>query len=137
MAGHREISMSFKALLTLTAIVASIAGLGLLIAPVGMQHLFGIAIDNATASSGVARLLGAYMVSFAIVFWAIRGISSVEAKVTLAKSVSATFVLGTVVMLMLQLSRAIGPLGWGVVAIYATFMLAFGYFGFGKGASVA
>jgi hypothetical protein len=129
--------MNFNALLTLSAIVAGISGLGWLVAPVGMQQPFGIAVEQATTSSGIGRLLGAYMISFAIVFWAMRGVSSVEAKASLAKAVSATFVLGTAVMMLLQLSQAVGPLGWGVVAIYAVFTLAYAYFGFGKSASLA
>lgn len=129
--------MNFRALLTVTAIVAGMAGLGLIIIPADMLQPFGIAAEQASASSSVARLLGAYMISFAIVFWAMRGISSVEATTSLAKAVSATFVIGTGVTLMLQLSKAIGPLGWAIVALYAAFAVAYTYVGFSKRASAA
>lgn len=129
--------MNFRTLLTLTAIVAGVSGLGWLVAPVGMQQPFGIAIEQATASSSIGRLLGAYMLSFSIVFWTMRGVSSLEAKASFAKAISATFVLGTAVAAMLQLNQAFGPLGWGVVAIYAAFTLAYAYFGFGERVSDA
>jgi hypothetical protein len=129
--------MNFKALLTLTAIVSAISGLGWLVTPAGMQQTFGIAIEQTTTSSSIGRLLGVYMISFSIVFWAMRDISSMETKASFAKAISATFVLGTAVALMLQLNQAVGPLGWGAVAIYAAFTLAYAYFGFSKDASAA
>jgi len=125
--------MNFRALLSITSIVAGLAGLGLLLAPTGMQQPFGIAAERASASSSVAQLLGAYMISFGIVFWAIRGIASIEATTTLAKAISATFVIGTGVAAMLQLKGAMGPLGWGIVGIYAVFAGLYAYFGFGRG----
>ena len=102
--------MNFNALLTVTAIVAGISGLGLLIAPVGMQQPLASPLNKLRRRQyrpppwGLHGLVCNRVLGHARHF--LRGNESIS-----AKAVSATFVLGTVVMMMLQLNQAFGPLG--------------------------
>jgi len=56
-----------------------------------------------------------------------------ETKMEVAKAVSLAFGIGCLVIIAVQMSGEIGPLGWSTVALYAIFAAAYGYFGFVKG----
>jgi hypothetical protein len=128
--------MTLNTLFTVTAVVAGAFGLGFIFAPATMQQPFGIDAVRAADSAHLGRFLGAYMLSFAIVFWSMRRTPVSETRTIFSKAISLTFVVGVLVALTEQVSGAIGPLGWSIVAIYGFFTAAYGYFGFAKGAAV-
>ena len=118
--------MKLNTLMTVTAIVAFIFGLGFILAPLQSISLYGNTLEG--AGIFMARYLGAALLGYAFLAWLTRN--------TASKGVQTGFfvamVLGFVVALYDAFAGTHNGLVWLNVAIYLLLAIGFGYFSFMK-----
>jgi hypothetical protein len=109
--------MSPKALFIVNAIIAVVFGLAFTLTPDKLLANYGTEIPG-PGGTIVARLLGAALVSLALVSWGVRStVDSAE-----RDAVMLAFVIGKgiglIISLMAVLGGAVNGLGWTTVALY-------------------
>jgi hypothetical protein len=118
--------MKLYTLMSVTALVALIFGLGFILAPAATIGLYGNTLDE--VGLFVARYLGAALLGYAFLAWFLRKDPS--------KPVQAGFfvamVLGFVVSVWDAIAGTHNGMVWVNVAIYLLLALGFGYFSFMK-----
>jgi hypothetical protein len=118
--------MKLNTLMTISAIVAFIFGLGFILAPVQTIGLYGNTLNEVGVF--VARYFGAALLGLAFLAWLNRNAAS--------KGVQAGFfaamVLGFVVALYDAIAGTHNALVWLNVVIYLLLGIGFGYFTFMK-----
>lgn len=123
--------MKLSNLMAFKSIVCFAFGIPLLLIPVPILFLFGVALDP--AGGLVAQLLGAMVILVGTLLWLARNVITSDAAlraIVLAVVVGDT--LGFVILLMGQLSGLTNALGWVNVAIWLLFALSFAYFQFAR-----
>ena len=126
--------MNFVGLLTFSAVLDFIIGLGLMLAPVQFVALYNVNLD--AGSTTVARLLGVAFLQMGLITWMARGFSPTHTP-AVATALSIGNLVGVVIALLNQFSGAVGPMGWSNVLIYGCFTVAFGMFVGSRGRSPA
>jgi hypothetical protein len=118
--------MKLNTLMTITAIVAFIFGLGFILAPLQSISLYGNTLEGAGVF--IARYFGAALLGYAFLAWLNRNVPS--------KGVQAGFfaamVLGFAVALYDAIAGTHNGLVWLNVVIYLLLAIGFGYFAFMK-----
>jgi hypothetical protein len=118
--------MKLNTLMTVTAIVAFVFGLGFILAPVASMSLYGNTLEG--VGIFITRYFGAALLGYAFLAWLTRN--------TASKGVQAGFfvamVLGFVVALYDAFAGTHNALVWLNVVIYLLLALGFGYFAFMK-----
>jgi hypothetical protein len=106
-------------------------GFGILYAavPAWTMSIYGVTLDP--AGSFMARFLGASLIGIGLICWTYRN-ASFKTVQNILLSLFLADSIGFVIALMLQLSGAINPLGWMIVAIWGFFALGNGYYRFMK-----
>jgi hypothetical protein len=118
--------MNLRILFTITAIIAVLIGLALLLVPAPMLRSYGSEVNDTAII--MARLLGATNLSIAIIAWLVKdspGSSDLRA-ILLAFFVGN--VLGFVVSLITVLQGVGNALSWSTVVIYLLLAAGFGYY---------
>lgn len=118
--------MKLNTLMTITAIVAFIFGLGFILAPAWSLQPYGVSTD--VTGLFMSRYFGAALLGYAFLAWLTRN--------TASKGVQAGFfvamVLGFVVAVYDALTGASNALVWLNVVIYLLLGIGFAYFTFMK-----
>jgi len=118
--------MKLNTLMVITAIVAFIFGLGLIVAPVASIGLYGNKLD--LVGEFMTRYFGAALLGYAFLAYLNRNSASKGVQVGLF----VAMVLGLVVAIYNALAGTANALVWLNVVIYLLLALGFGYFSFMK-----
>ena len=120
--------MTLRNLLLLSALIALLASLGLLL---GAPTVLGVLKLKTGASENlVAQLLGAALIVPALISWFARDVSDPGSRAAVVVPLFLFNAIAFVITLLGALSRSIGAGGWGVAVLFLFFTLAFGYFQF-------
>lgn len=120
--------MKLSAFLSIKAVMCFVFGIPMLLAPMGVMPLFGVALDPPGAL--MTRFFGVALIAVGLICWFLRDAaeSATRRDVLLALFVGDT--LGFIVALAGQRAGLMNPLGWVVVAIWLLLALGLGYFRF-------
>jgi hypothetical protein len=117
--------MKLKTLLVIYAVVSLILGLGLLLVPNMVLSSYGTAPDDIALLQ--TQFLGGLILSLAVMAWFARNAGPSDARNAILLAVCLSEAIGLVVALLALSSGVLPPTGWGNVAIFLVFALAFGY----------
>ena len=122
--------MKFSRFMTAYAVVSGLFGVGFVILPGLVLDIYGMSASE--TSLFIGQLLGATLISLALLGWLAKNASQSEARhaIVLAMFVGEAF--GLVLAVMGQLRGVMNGLGWLVVAVYLIFTIGLGYFQFVK-----
>jgi hypothetical protein len=119
--------MNTRTVLTLSAVVAVIFALGLLLMPAFMGTLYGT--GTSPNQLLLARLFGAALLGFGVINWAARDMDySALRPIILGNLVGD--VVGFIVCVQGTLAGVMNSTGWLSVALYLLLALGFGYLRF-------
>lgn len=119
--------MKLTQFLTLKAILSTVSGMAFVLVPTPLLSIYGVALGASGAF--IAQILGASLIGIGLICWFSRNVDSQP----LAGMLLALFLadgLGTVVLLIEQLSGRVNGLGWTSIIIYLLLTLGLGYFRF-------
>lgn len=120
--------MKLSNLYLLSAVVAFIFALGLLLGPTTILQLFGLSTGN--TEKLLAQLLGASLAGFGLLSWFAREFTDPKAQDGAAITLFIFNVVAFIVSLLAVFSKVWRTGGWLAVIIFLVFALAFGYFQF-------
>ena len=122
--------MKFRTLMTIKAFVCLGFGPILLFFPAWIIGLLGASYCSGAALT--AREYGAALVGNLFLTWLARRVERGLARRAIVWDLFIYDAIGLVATVILVLSKALNPLGWGIVAVYLFFTAGFGYFALGK-----
>lgn len=117
--------MRLSNLLVVSAVIATIFGVGLVVATGPLLSVYGITLDK--AGTVVGQLFGAELLGFAVLNWFARDVTDPDGRRAVVLGNMAGAAVGFVVILLGQLAGVGNTLGWSNVAIYLLLTLAFAY----------
>ena len=117
--------MKLSNLLVVSAVIATIFGVGFVVATGPLLAIYGITLDK--TGTVVGQLFGAALIGFAVLNWFARNVTDPEARRAVVLSNLVGNLIGFVVILLGQLAGIANQLGWSNVAIYALLTLAWLY----------
>ncbi|MFM8766326.1 MAG: hypothetical protein ACKOD9_00665 [Rubrivivax sp.] len=115
--------MNMRALLTFNAVLATLHGVGYVLAPNVLMNFYQVAPTPAVAFSG--QLFGTELLFIAIVCWKARDISHLPALQAIALAGVVANAVGAVVCTLAIMGGVMGATGWLGVLFYVA--LALGY----------
>ena len=118
--------MKFKTLMVIKAVVCLGFGPLLLFVPEQLLTLLGSSYGPGAAIT--AREYGAALLGNFFLTWVARKAEDSVARRAIILDLFVYDAIAFVAMVLIQLSGGMNVLGWGIVAIYLFFALAFGYF---------
>jgi len=118
--------MKFKTLMIIKAVVCASLGAFILIAPETLYSIFGVSLN--LGGMIVAREYGAALIGNLMLTWIARNATESVARRAIIVDLCIYDAIGFVVFLAYQLTGALNPLGWLVVALYLFLAVAYGYF---------
>ncbi|MFQ5944080.1 MAG: hypothetical protein ACE5JF_11045 [Anaerolineales bacterium] len=125
--------MNLRNLMIINAVVATVFGFAFLLVPGDLISQYGVEANAAMRNLG--QLLGAALISFAVLTWWARNANDSTARRAIVLALFIGNVAGFIVALIGQLNEVVNTLGWSTVVIYALLTLGYGYFQFFKPAS--
>jgi hypothetical protein len=106
-------------------------GLGLLVNPVRLMAIYGLALDASGAL--MARIVGASLIGFGMTFWLNRSINSTEKGWYNLLSTSFIYnIISIPVTFMATLNGVMRSMGWIAVGLHIFLALTFGFFTLNK-----
>jgi uncharacterized membrane protein YfcA len=120
--------MKLSAFLAIVGIVATLFGIGFVVAPAQVLAQYGITADHYTIF--MSRFFGAALINLGLLVWLARNVVDVLARKAIVLASLVADVIGFIVALRGQMQGVANALGWSTVAIYGLFALGFGYFQF-------
>jgi hypothetical protein len=127
--------MKLNALMIVNAIIAVVFGVAFVVVPGQLQSLYGVTGDAALRYVG--QLLGAALLTVAVVAWHARNAPDSPARRAIVLGLAVGSTVGFVVALLGQLGGVVNALGWSTVAIYLLLALGFWYFAFQRPAAAS
>lgn len=125
--------MTFKTLMTIKALVCLGFAPVLLFFPAWILDLVGATYGTGAALT--AREYGAALVGNLLLTWLARNAEAGKARRAIIWDLFIYDAIALVATLVLLLQGVLGPLAWGIVAVYLIFTLGFGYFALAKTAT--
>jgi uncharacterized membrane protein YfcA len=125
--------MKLHTLMVINAVASAFFGLGFILSPAKTLSLYGH--DPDAVLSYMTQLLGAALLSFAVLTWAARNSHDSDARRAILLALVIGYAIGFVLALIAQIRGVDNAFGWSTVVIYLLFTLAFGYFRFVGSAS--
>ena len=120
--------MKLNNLYILSALVAFVFALGLLLGPTTVLQLFSLTTGN--TEKLLAQLIGASLAGFGLLSWFARDFEDSKAHDGAAITLFTFNVIAFVVSLLAVLSNVWRSTGWIAVIIFLLFALGYGYFQF-------
>ena len=123
--------MGARTFLPVAAVLYAGFGLGLLLAPSPFMSVYGVMLDPGGAM--MARILGAALAGFALLFWMIRA-ATTASDVTHAVFLSS-FVYNVIdlpIVTAATLTGVMSAVGWSAVALHVFLAAGFGFLAFGR-----
>jgi hypothetical protein len=122
--------MKRSTFLALTAVLAMLIGISLLLSPDKMFTMMAMTVDAATILTG--RLVGAFLFSLGLINWTARNVEdSVAVRAILYGNLSA-HVLGLVVDIIGVTSGVVNGQAWGSAVMHVILGIGFAYYAFAK-----
>ena len=118
--------MKFKTLMVIKAIVCLGFGPLLLFVPAQLCDLLGLSF--CTGTSLTAREYGAALVGNLLLTWLARNAEKSPARQAITWNLFVYDGIALIFTLVILLSGEMNVLGWGIIAVYLFFTIAFGYF---------
>ena len=122
--------MRLSTLLLIAGVIALVFGIGFLLAPRGLLHLYGVTPDPAVVL--MARFFGAALVQVGLVFYLIRDVGDPRTQRGVVIGSFLGTLAGLVVALTAQFWGLLNSFGWSTVAIYGFVLVGYGTFVFGR-----
>lgn len=124
--------MKLKHLLSITAVLGLLFGLGFVLVPGQVVTMFGTTADK--AMQHMARNFGSAMLSLAVLSWAARNAPDSVARRAIILALFVYFTLGSISIVYFQLTGIPNINGWFVLVLHVALGGAFGYYLFaGRG----
>ena len=119
--------MNVRAFLMVSAVIASVFGLGFVLFPLGLASLYGVTLDP--IGIYLAQLFGAALIGLGIINWSVRDAREMDGVLLGNLVANAT---GFLVTLFGQVGQTggINALGWFTVALYLALAVGHGYYRF-------
>ncbi len=125
--------MRLSTLFTINAILATLYGLALVLAPATFFDLYGVTADDPLQVTG--QFFGGALLAFGVLTWQARGEPDSNARRAIVLSLFVGDAVGFFAGLFGQLRGVVNALGWTTVALYLLLGVAWGYFYFVKPAA--
>ena len=122
--------MKSKTVMMVASVIGMIFGIGYMLIPTTMLGFYGATTDAVGILLG--RFFGGSMLGFAVLLWGARNAQESDARRAIELGLFVSFVVAFALSLISQLSGLMNVLGWGAVAVFLIFALAFGYLRFFK-----
>ena len=119
--------MNLRTFLTISALVALVYGLGLILVPASLATLYGI--GTGASEMLFARSFGAQLLALGVIQWLTKDLTGASVRPIIIGGLIANGI-GTIVALMGTLGGVMNALGWSAVVIYLLLGLGFAYFQF-------
>ena len=120
--------MNARTFLPIAAVLYFGFGVGLLLVPILFMSTYGVALD----SGGVlmARILGAALIGFAILFWRVRNLAPSPALQALFLASFVYNLLDLPIVTIATITGVMAALGWSAVGLHVFLAAGFGYLSF-------
>jgi hypothetical protein len=118
--------MNFKGMMLLSAVVAGVFGLGLVVVPGTVLATYGVTAGAAILYMG--QVYGAALIGIAVLSWFAKDAAASEARTAIVRGLFVFNGVALVVSIVAQLDHVMNAVGWSAVAIYALFTLGWAYF---------
>jgi hypothetical protein len=125
--------MKLKALFVITAVISILFGIGFYLLPAQVVSTFGVTADE--GMQHMTRNFGSAVVAIGAMCWAAREATDSKARRAIILANFIYFTLGSISILLFQLTGIPNINGWVTFAFHVPLALAFGYFLFAKPAS--
>lgn len=119
--------MNIRTFLIITAVVALVYGLGLLLMPVFMASTYGL--GTSASEILLARFFGVELLIVGLIGWLAKDLPFSSLRPIITASLIGDIV-GAIVALMGTLSGVMNTVGWSAFGIYLLIGLGFAYFQF-------
>jgi hypothetical protein len=129
--GHEQgiergaISMTFRTLLVIKAVVCFVFGVFCLFAPASLLDLLGAPLG--AGGMFTAREYGAALIGTLLLTWLAKGVTASDARRAILVDLMVYDAIGAIVTLLAVLSGVLNTLGWGIVVVYGFFTVGSGY----------
>jgi hypothetical protein len=120
--------MTVKPFLVITAVLGLLFGLGFVLLPAPVLSTFGITADQALQH--MARNFGSALLAIGAMSWAARNAADSVAKRAIILALFIYFTLGSISILLFQLTGIPNNSAWFNFAFHLPLALVFGYFVF-------
>lgn len=120
--------MTLRNLFLLSALIALLASLGLLLGAPTVLAAFKL--KTGASENLVAQLLGASLIVPALISWFARDVSDPGSRAAVVVPLFLFNAIAFVLTLLGVISKAVGSWGWLAAILFLFFALAFGYFQF-------
>jgi uncharacterized membrane protein YfcA len=119
-------NLNLNTFLLVSAIVASLFGLGFVLLPGVMFSIYGIA--SAPASLLGFRLFGSALIAIGLLTWFLKDSTNWQATRALLLSVAIGNVIGLLLVFFATINGTLSAMGWTAVLIYLFLLIGEGYF---------
>jgi hypothetical protein len=123
--------VKLRTLFTITAVVATLFGVALLLVPEPFTEFYNAELGD--AGSHLGRLLGVAYIGFGIIAWMAKESQDSTARRAIILGYFVSFVLAFLVALIDQIRFNFSAMGWSTVVIDLLFAIGYGYFQFKPG----
>jgi hypothetical protein len=120
--------MKAKTFLPIAAVLYFGFGLGLLLAPTPFMSVYGVSLDPGGVL--MARILGAALIGFALVFWQARPLAASPALHAVFLASFVYNVLDLPIVAIATISGVMSSFGWSAVGLHVFLAAGFGYLTF-------
>jgi hypothetical protein len=120
--------MKAKTFLPIAAILYLGFGLGLLLVPVPFMSVYGVNLDSGGAL--MARILGAALIGFALLFWRTRTLVASPALHSVFLASFVYNVLDLPIVTIATMSGVMSSFGWSAVGLHVFLAVGFGWLTF-------
>ena len=122
--------MKLMTLLVINTIVCLVYGVTLVLTPVTMLSLHGMAPDPGVML--MSLFFGSALIAIGLITWFARNVTDSKAQGAIILALLISDVIGIVISVLGTVSGPMNAVGWLAVAIYVLLGLGFGYFQFMK-----
>jgi hypothetical protein len=121
----KEVTMTFRTLLIIKAVVCIVFGAFFLVAPVVLLDLLGTALND--GGTFTAREYGAALIGTFLLTWFAKDVKAADARGAILLDLLVYDLIGMVVTLSVVISGVLNVLGWAIVVVYLFFAAGSGY----------
>ena len=125
--------MKLKYLFVIAAVLGIVFGVGFYLLPAQIVSMFGV--TSSEAHQHMTRNFGSALVAIGAMSWAAREATDSKARRAIILANFIYFTLGSIGIILFQLTGIPNINGWGTFAFHAPLALGFGYYLFAKPAS--
>jgi len=119
--------MNLRTFLIISAIVALLYAVGLILMPTTLDAMYGF--GTSASEKLLSQFFGVELLALGLIQWLAKDLPAASVRPIITGSLIAN-VVGVIVALMGTLGGAMNSLGWSAVVIYLLLGLGFGYFQF-------